>query len=64
MKTARSLFLTLRVTDDDDLEVDIMEPQSGEVDRFLFSYSPDEHPDFDQFIGDQLYDWLKLWNEE
>lgn len=64
MKTERPLLLTLRITGDDDLEVYITEPQSGETDRFLFTYSPDEHPEFDQIIGNQLYEWLKMWQEE
>lgn len=64
MKTARTLELSLKVCDDDSLEVDIQEPISGTIDRLLFTYSPDEHPEFDQFIGNQLYDWLKMWNEE
>lgn len=64
METPRSLDLVLRVTEYGELEVDILEPESGTADLFLVDYSPDDHSEFDRFIGEQIYNYLKIWNEE
>lgn len=59
----RTLELTIRLNDDD-FEVDVCEPESGEVAQMQFPYSPDEHPAFDQRIGEEIYSWLSLWADE
>ncbi len=60
---SRTLELTIRF-DGDTIEVDVYEPESGEIAQLQHPYSPDEHPEFDKAIGDELYSWLNLWAEE
>ena len=56
----RNLELTIRY-DDDRFEVDVYEPQTGGIATIHAPLSFDEHPDFDQLIGDEIYEWLALW---
>ena len=60
---SRVLELTIRLNGDD-FEVDVYEPESGEVAQIQYPYSPDEHPEFDKAIGDEIYSWISLWDEE
>lgn len=60
---SRVLELTIRLNGDD-FEVDVYEPESGEVVQIQHPYSPDEHPEFDKAIGDEIYSWISLWAEE
>lgn len=61
----RILELTVRIdTNKGSLEVDVYEPESGEVTQLQHPYSPDEHPEFDKAIGDEIYSWAGLWAEE
>ena len=57
----RNLNLTIRM-EDDHFEVDVYEPESGEVSQFEFPYSF-EHPEFDSAIGAEIYSWLSLWKD-
>lgn len=53
--------LTLNVTlrmDGECITVDILEPESGDSSRVVTSYSPDEHPEFNERVGDELYCWI------
>ena len=56
----RTLELTIRLNEND-FEVDVYEPESGEVAQMQFPYSPDEHPEFDKTIGEEIYSWISLW---
>lgn len=60
---SRVLELTIRLNGDD-FEVDVYEPESGEVAQIQHPYSPDEHPEFNKAIGDEIYSWISLWAEE
>lgn len=60
---SRVLELTIRLNGDD-FEVDVYELESGEVAQIQYPYSPDEHPEFDKAIGDEIYSWISLWAEE
>ena len=60
---SRTLELTIRLNEGA-FEVDVYEPDSGENTTLRHPYSPDEHPEFDKAIGDELYSWLNLWAEE
>ena len=42
----RTLELTIRLNKDT-FEVDVYEPETGDVKQMQFEYSPDEHPEFD-----------------
>ena len=59
----RMLELTIRVNDDD-FEVEVYEPESGEFVRLQHPYAPDEHPEFDKAIGNEIYSWISLWKDE
>lgn len=59
----RTLELTIRINEDS-FEVDVYEPESGEIVQIQHPYSPDEHPEFDKRIGNEIYSWLSLWAEE
>lgn len=58
----RELEITVRVNGSD-FEVDVYEPESGEVSQFQFPFSPDGHPEFDAAIGNEIYSWVSLWME-
>ena len=59
----RTLELTIR-HDTDRFEVDIYDPESGECSQLDFPVSFDEHPEFNQAIGDTIYEWLRRWEED
>lgn len=50
--------------DNDHVEIDIYEPESGECSQIDAPLSFDEHPEFDKNIGDEIYSWLSLWADE
>lgn len=58
----RQLDLTIRLNEDD-FEVDVYEPESGEVSQLQFPYSFDEHTEFDYAIGNEIYSWLGMWKD-
>ena len=60
----RHLDLTIRLDPDGDVEVDVYEPESGECSQIQYPFSPDEHPEFNESIGEEIYSWLKLWADE
>lgn len=59
----RSLELTIRLGGGE-VEIDVYEPESGEVTQIQFPYSPDEHPELNEALGNEVYSWIGLWNEE
>ncbi len=59
----RNLELTIRLNEDT-FEVDVYEPESGEVTQMQFPYSHDEHPEFDEKIGEEIYSWISLWADQ
>lgn len=59
----RHLELAIRLRDGE-VEVDVYEPESGEIKQLQYPLSFDEHPDFDAAIGEEIYSWLSLWNAE
>lgn len=61
--TQHSLELTFRI-DGDHVEADVYEPESGDIAQFEFMLSPDEHPEFNDKIGNEIYSWLKLWADD
>lgn len=60
----RTLELTFRMKENRECEVDVYEPQSGECTTIPFPFSPDEHPEFDEALGNEIYSWLLSWMEE
>ena len=59
----RNLDLAIRIKDGW-FEVDVYEPESGECSQLNFPLSFDEHPEFDEAIGMEIYSWLSLWADE
>lgn len=46
-------------------DVDILEGESGIVDRISdVPFSPDEHPGFDEAIGNEFYGWIQIMMDE
>lgn len=43
------------------LTIDFTEPNTGETSRIVEPFSPDEHPEFNERIGNEIYAY---WNEE
>ena len=62
-KFQQTLELTIRLNKDS-FEVDVYEPESGEVIQMQHPLSFDEHPEFDAAIGNEIYSWLSLWTEK
>ena len=56
----KTLELTIRY-DADHFELDIYEPETGECSQMNCALSFDEHPEFNQAIGNEIYSWLSLW---
>lgn len=60
MKTyKRTLTLDLWIEDDNAM-VEILEAETGDHVGIVIPYSPDEHPEFNERIGNELYSWLQL----
>lgn len=59
----RNLNLTIDINQDG-FEVDILEPESGDVKRIKNVFSPDEHPEFNEQIGNEIYSWISMWEDE
>ena len=59
----RNLELTIRLNEND-FEVDVYEPESGELTRMQFPYSPYEHPEFNKAIGEEIYSWISMWLDQ
>lgn len=59
----RTLDLTINLGKDG-FEIEVREPESGEVTRISHPYSFDGHPEFDKAIGAEIYSWLSLWKDE
>ena len=55
---ARSLDIGMLIHEDGMIELTVTEPESGCDTKFEFNYSPDEHPEFDAKIGNELYFWI------
>ena len=60
----KNLDLTIQIKDDSWFEIYVYEPESGEQAHFEFPLSFDEHPEFDEAIGMEIYSWLSLWADE
>ena len=60
---SKNLELSIRINEDD-FEVDIYEPESGNIAQLQLPYSPDEHPEFDERIGREINTWVSLWMDE
>ena len=58
----RSLDVSICLYDRDFI-VSILDPESGISKEAMFGYSFDEHPEFNEVIGDEIYSWISLWKD-
>lgn len=59
----KNLDLTISL-DEENVAIDICEPESGERTVIEAPLSFDEHPEFSEAIGNEIYSWLSLWSDE
>ena len=59
----KNLDLTISL-DEENVSIDICEPESGERTVIEAPLSFDEHPEFSEAIGNEIYSWLSLWSDE
>lgn len=58
----RTLELTITL-DEENVSCDVYEPESGECTTLKEPLSFDEHPEFNEAIGNEIYSWLSLWSD-
>lgn len=58
----RTLELTITL-DEENVSCDVYEPESGECTTLKGPLSFDEHPEFNEAIGNEIYSWLSLWSD-
>lgn len=58
----RTLELTITL-DEENVSCDVYEPESGECTTLKWPLSFDEHPEFNEAIGNEIYSWLSLWSD-
>lgn len=49
---------------EENIKIEVCEPESGECTKMQFTYSPNEHPQFDEAIGTEIYSWISLWMDQ
>lgn len=61
MTEEKSCYLELDITTNTEGEffIRIAHPESGDDAVLAFEFSPDEHPDFNECIGNELYFWVE-----
>lgn len=63
MKTyKRTLTVDLWIEDGNAM-AEFTEGETGCSIGVVVPYSPDEHPEFDKLVGDELYSWLMIQDE-
>ena len=59
----RTISIDLSVADGG-FTATLSEGESGDHTSRWFPHSPDEHPEFDDWIGAELYDWINELEKE
>lgn len=60
----KNLEITLQLNKDGKMVVGVYEPESGGCCEIHNVFSPDEHPEFNAQIGNEIYSWLTLMADE
>lgn len=60
---SRTMTVTLHV-EDGNAVAEFLEGETGEHLSVVLPYSPDEHPEFNEAVGNELYSWLEMLMEE
>lgn len=67
MKECRNLIhsfdMDIVIRDDGWFNLILYEPESGLTQKWEFPISCDEHPEFNETIGNEIYSWISLWSE-
>lgn len=50
-----TVFLSMN---NDTITATFYEPDTGDTSRVIVPYSPDEHPEFNERVGNELYWWV------
>ena len=64
MEEKRLLEITLVKLQDHFVDVQIYEPETGDWNRKIVPFSPDEHPELNEWIGNEIYEWITYMMEE
>lgn len=60
----KELNIFIRLSEHGEIITTVSEPESGEQTTFYDEFSPDEHPEFNEHLGNEIYSWLSLWSDE
>lgn len=60
----RELSITLCIDDEDNYTVEIYEGETGDHVSKTVDYDPTEHPEFNEWIGNEIYSWFEIMTEE
>ena len=60
----KNLEIILQLNKDGKMIVGVYEPESGVCCKIHNVFSPDEHPEFNDQIGNEIYSWLTLMADE
>lgn len=60
----KELNLFIRLSEHGEIITTVLEPESGEQTTLYNEFSPDEHPEFNEQLGNEIYSWLSLWTDE
>ncbi len=59
----RTLVIEIETIKNDVFNIDIFDSETGDVVHKEIDYSPSVHPEFDNWIGSQLYGWAEMEQE-
>ena len=57
----KELNLFIRLSEHGEIITTVLEPESGEQATLYNEFSPDEHPEFNEQLGNEIYSRLSLW---
>lgn len=64
MEDKRVLEITISNGTDGFFDIEIYDAASGDLVHRDFPFSPDEHPEFNEWVGNEIYDWVDLMNDK
>lgn len=65
MKTIeKNLDIGIKLRSDGLITVNVYEPETGDTKSIETFFSPDEHPVFNDELGEEIYSWILLWLDE
>ena len=61
---AKELILNVRITDAGRLITTVYDPAGRGQTTLYNEYSPDEHPEFNERLGNEIYSFVESWLSE